>query len=858
MVPLANARADMGRFTEYGAKRQKGATNEPFGPEPPLSARETRAGAFVVHLHAARRLHHDLRLEVSGALKSFAVPKGPSLAPDDRRLAVETEDHPIGYLDFEAVIPEGSYGAGAMIVWDRGRVRYLETTAEEGVARGKLHFELEGHKLRGRFELVRTGEKKWLLFKKPDEHARAVELDARSILSGLLFSELAQAPAIARQVEAAADEQGAEVRAFRADAIVPMLCAADDTRLDEAGHLYELKLDGFRILAEKAGQDVALYYRSMRQASSDYPDVVRAVRALPGSRLVLDGEIVAFDARGRPSFSLLSSRLHGAGGQPVSYVVFDLLAVGDRDTRPLPLRVRKELLGRLVRGRGIVRVLDHIEDDGRPLYAFCQQERLEGLVKKRADSPYRAGPRRSRDWVKVKCLRDEDFVVVGVTGGEGGRARLGALDLATYDGERLVVRGKVGSGLDDRSIDALLERTRPLGAAGPTAEGRLEPAARGRTFLRPGVVVRVRFSGWTDDGRLRHPVFVGIAPDKSPADCTARPPGSDVPPVAVADAKPAASRGLAPTHPDKVFWPEEGITKNDLFRYYEAIAPVLLPYLAERPIVLVRYPDGIAKEHFYQWNVPRGTPSWVRTCELSKGDAGGTRATAFLVDDADTLLYIVNLGAIPIHVLARRATHSACDFLTFDFDLGKGPVGPLIDMALGLRALLEDAGLVGFSKTSGQSGLHVLVPLGPGISFATARAMVALLGRILEGRYAQTATMERRVADRGGKVYIDTGQTGPSRTIVSPYSVRAHPGATVSTPVFWDELDPRRPLPSFSMADVLARVRDRGDPMRDLMVAKADVPAAVAALGQLVRVPSGPPGGRASAERLTARGPRQP
>jgi bifunctional non-homologous end joining protein LigD len=431
-APRGRDPSELGR---YRSKRDPAQTTEPFSAERKGSARSTRAGRFVVHLHQARREHYDLRIECGGTLQSFAVPRGPSLKPLDKRLAVHTENHPLEYLDFEAVIPAGNYGAGSMIVWDTGRIRYLETSAEEGLQRGDLKFELSGFKLRGTFALVRTGRSKsklevgegeqsdWLLIKKQDAYAKDEDIVAREprgVLSGLTGEEnFRKAEVSAEILELVAP---APSRVVAASGLQPMLCALDGATLSDPERLYELKLDGVRIVADKHGSRVALRYRNGRSATASYSEVARAVSLLPAEDAVLDGEIVTFDADGKPSFEKLAPRIHAqrpldieqARSQvPVVYLVFDLLALGGRDLTGLPLLERKRILSQLVRGRGLVRVLDHIEDDGTALYEFCRRERLEGVVAKRKLSPYRVGPRRTTDWVKLKCERDDDFVVLG-------------------------------------------------------------------------------------------------------------------------------------------------------------------------------------------------------------------------------------------------------------------------------------------------------------------------------------------------------------------------------------------------------------------------------------------------------------
>lgn len=850
----------------YRDKRDPTRTNEPFAPAPAGagSPPETRQGSFVVHLHAATRRHYDLRIEIGGVLESFAVPKGPSLDPADKRLAVQTEPHPLAYVDFEDVIPEGNYGAGSMIAWDLGRIGYLERDAAEGLAKGELDFELAGHKLRGRFKLVRTsgrgnrraqGDKpQWLLLKRSDAHARpgfdVVAEMPRSVLSGLTVEELPRAAEIAAALERDAAAAGATEGEVSARRLTPMLCATSGAELAQPGWAYELKLDGVRIVADKRGDDVALYYRTRRAATAQFPEVVSAVRALPVERAVLDGEVVTFDETGRPSFQRLGRRLHAsrpadirfaARSVPVSYLVFDLLALGALDLRDLPLSVRKELLSRLVRGRGTARALDHLTGDGAPLYALCRQNRLEGVVAKRLDAPYTHGPKRSGDWVKIKCERDDDFVVYGFTRSRSDPTRIGALAIAAYEGDALIARGRVGSGLDEATLQALearfAEMTLPDGDVGGP-----EPR-KDVTFVRPDIVVRVRYLGWSDDGNLRHPVFLGVRDDVAPRSCTVIPRAADDAVLAISagskrgkeGTRTAGRRRIALTNQGKVFWPDSGYTKGDLCDYYEAIADTIVPYLTDRPVVLVRYPDGIEGKSFYQWRLPPGAPSWLRCVPHRTEEDDGKEKNTFLVNDLDSLLYIANLGCIPMHVIAARAEHlEQADFLTIDFDIGRSRFEHVVTLARELRAVLDDIGLPGYPKTSGQTGLHVLVPLGPGVTFETAKVLCELLGRIVERRHPALATMERIKPKRGDKVLVDVGQTGRSRTIVAPYSVRATPGARVSTPLSWEEVGLALDPAHHHILSVPARVERQGDPMAPLLRASPDVPAAVAALGALL------------------------
>ncbi|HKY40539.1 MAG TPA: DNA ligase D [Polyangiaceae bacterium] len=844
-------------LSRYRSKRDPVQTTEPFSAERKGSARSTRVGRFVVHLHQARREHYDLRIECGGTLQSFAVPRGPSLKPLDKRLAVHTENHPLEYLDFEAVIPEGNYGAGSMIVWDTGRVVYLEGSAEEGLERGDLKFELSGFKLRGTFALVHTGKRKntpegagseWLLIKKTDAFSSDVDIVAqepRGVLSGLTGEENFRKAEIVQEL--AALVFAAPPGQLSAQGLTPMLCALEGAALSDPERLYELKLDGVRIVADKRGSQVALRYRNGRAATASYAEVARAVSLLPAEDAILDGEIVTFDPEGRPSFQRLAPRIHAQkpldieqarASVPVVYLVFDVLGLAGRDLTLLPLLERKRILAALVRGRGLVRFVDHIEDDGSALYELCREQRLEGVVAKRKSSPYRVGPRRTTDWVKIKCERDDDFVVVGYVTGQGVRSNLGALCVGTYEREELMYRGRVGSGLSDATIRLLLEELEAREQKSYPGHGDVpqDPGTEKAHWVKPELVVQVRYQGFTEEGRLRAPVFLGLRPDVDPRSCHASP----TPPVAAPEPSAAPSLGsgrVTITNPDKVFWPESGYTKADLCSYYASIAPRMLPFLRGRPLVLVRHPDGIAGKSFYQWNVPEGTPSWMRRLDISDTDeVDRTPKNVFLVDDEDGLIYLAQLGCIPLHVLAcREQSLGTCDFLTIDFDLGDRSFVDAVRLGLTLKEVLDDVGLLGYPKTSGRRGLHVLAPLGAGIPFEAAKLLVELLGRIVTARHPQIATMERKVDKRGDRVYVDTGQTGTSRTIVAPYSVRAHPGATVSTPLAWEELhaglDPSR----FTIVSVPVRAAEIDDPLQGFNEAKPDVPSALAALERWVK-----------------------
>jgi bifunctional non-homologous end joining protein LigD len=755
---------------------------------------------------------------------------------EDKRLAVHTEAHPLRYLDFEGVISEGNYGAGAMIVWDRGRVTYPKHTAEDGLKNGALSIELDGFKLKGRFSLVKPKDDggasdSWLLIKRDDAFASnedVTETKPRSVLSGLTVDELGRAPDLYAEAILEAEARGAKKRPVLASKLTPMLATLDDPPVDRPGWVYELKLDGVRILAERRGSDARLFYRTGRRATATFPEVVEGIRSLLAEDVVLDGEIVTFDDCGRPSFRRLGRRIHATKAPdirllrdavPVVFVAFDILSMGGLDLRGLPLLERKQLLERVLPGgTGVLRRLDHFEDDGTALLEFCETHELEGIVAKRSTSPYRTGPTRSGDWLKVKRFREDDFVVHGHTRGKGGRGRLGALELGSYVNGELVSRGRVGSGISDSEIERLL----------PALE-------RKERF-----VVSVRYAGFTDDGHLRHPVYLGMREDVAPDDVDASPKPEDATMLGSEDVS-GADRVVGKaklTNQVKVFWPADGITKGDLCSYYEAVAPVLLPHLKNRPVTLVRFPDGIEGKSFFQWRVPKHAPSWVESLPLRSEEEDGKEVNTILVNDLSSLMYVANLGCIPLHVIASRAdTLDTCDFLTLDLDVGQASLRDAIPIALSIRDILDHVQLRGFPKTSGKTGLHVLVPLGRGLPFDVAKRLLEVIGRIALHRHPGTATMERRKEKRGNRVFIDVGQTGRLRTIVAPYSVREVEGAPVSTPLSWDEvslsLEPR----SFDVFTVPNRLLSIGDPMAEMARVEIDLDATLSALGDLVAGP---------------------
>ena len=832
-------------LSRYYEKRQANETLEPYGGSP-----AARRRVFVVQKHAARRLHYDLRLELGGVLKSWAIPRGPSFNPAIKRLAVRTEDHPIDYVDFEGLIPEGNYGAGAMIVWDRGVWSPLENP-ETGLKSGKLLFELKGYKLRGVFTLVKTkGDKdEWLLIKKPDEWATPEgerPLAPESILSGLTVEDLKAGHTRLAEITARVAASGAPRRAVDFNDIKVMQAHTADEPFTAPGWLFELKYDGYRLLAEKRQGEVRLRYRSGKTATGAFPDLVRAIRALPFDDLIMDGEVVVLDEHGRPRFQRLQKRVQlsrtidierATVDYPGTMVVFDLLAFAGYDLRPLALATRKTILKDLLPSAGFLRFGDHIDARGEEFYAQIENMGLEGMVAKKADSPYRPG--RTHDWLKVRVERSDDFVIVGYTEPKRDtRTGFSGLHLARFAGRDLVYAGGVGSGFDEKTLTELSARL---------SEDRIEngdapctgPIVRSPrdVWVHPRVVCEVRYLHRTDEGLLRHPVFVRVRDDKGIEDMMEPDPTPAFTETEGGLVEAAEDIRKVPfTNLDKVFWPEEGHTKGDLIAYYRAVAPWILPYLKDRPVVLTRYPDGIHGKNFFQKDAPPFIPGWVRT-ERMWSEHAQREIDYFVADDEETLLYVINLGSIPLHVWSSRVTTlQAPDWSILDLDPKGAPFSDVVRIARAIHALCEHLELPAFPKTSGASGLHVLIPLGRQCTYAQSRTLAELIARIIVQELPDIATIERHIPAREGRVYIDYLQNGHGRLLVSPLCVRPREGATVSTPLDWAEvgatLDPNR----FTVQSVPARLKAQGrDPMLDVLTVQPDLVRALDLLGTRLR-----------------------
>jgi bifunctional non-homologous end joining protein LigD len=774
----------MATLRDYRRKRDPKATPEPFG-----SKKRGKEPIFVVQRHDARRLHYDFRLEREGALASWAVPKGIPLEPGQRALAVHVEDHPLEYADFEGEIPKGNYGAGTVEIWDRGTYELVEEKKDGG-----LTVHLHGQRLEGTWTLVPAkldgNPKNWLLLRKRDATAEQPQRGRRRYKSMLAT--------LAKQLP-------------RGD-----------------GWLYEVKWDGYRAIAYVRGGEVEFVSRNDNDLTPRFPTVKRALeRAVRTPDCVLDGEICALDDGGRATFSAMQQ---GKPDTHYVYVVFDVLEVDGEPIIELPLVERRERLAQLLDARKADIQISEAFEDGERLLEAAKQQRYEGVLAKKADSRYEPG-RRTSQWLKIKTHSRQEFVIAGYTTGQGRRAgRFGSLVLGTYEGGELRYVGNVGTGFTDGEIDKLLKLLKPLERAdSPFAEVPKMPKVRKGdvAWVEPRLVAEVEFVEWTHDGHLRAPSYQGLREDKAPEQVHREEPL----PNEIRKGK----RVLRLSNLDKLFWPEEGITKGDLIRYYRDVAPALVPHLKGRPFTMKRYPDGWKGKFFFQKDAPTHMPDWIKRAEITVTTRDSPRQRrriqAPIVEDELGLLWMVNMGCIDCNTWYSRIDKpDRPDWVLFDLDPSPD-VGfaETVEVALLVKQALDALALVSFPKTSGSEGMHVLVPIDRRSTYADTRRFAEIVAGAIARSHPGLATTEWTKAKRRG-VLIDANQNGEGKTIASVYSVRPKAGAPVSTPLRWEEVDESLDPAAFTMDVVLDRVNADGDLFEGVLTTKQSLARALKAL----------------------------
>lgn len=791
----------------YRQKRNFDKTPEPSG----VSERRSSGGnRFSIQEHHARRLHYDLRLEMDGVLKSWAIPKGLPESEEERRLAVRTEDHPLDYLDFEGMIPEGNYGAGEVLLWEIGTYRIVSGDLDQG----KLTFVVSGRRHHGRYTLVRTGprgeKEAWLIMK-----------TGSPLPEG---NDPLPSP------------------------FVPMRAALGESPFFDPDWFFEEKWDGVRALARLVrGENeiqVDLWGRNLSRFEAHYPEVVEPLRDLVEANrsirsLILDGEVVALDEKGKPSFQLLQRRMHLTDPKeigvmlketPVTYFLFDLLYMNGKSLIDAPLVYRRELLASLTLP-GVSLRLSPLYEDGRDLFERLRAEGGEGVVAKRKDSAYSPG-RRSREWIKFKLVQELDCVVAGWTEGRGNRSHtIGALLLGLYEGDALQYVSHTGSGFDADTLKQVEKRLRPLEIDRCPFSTRPKTNARAH-WVSPSLVARVKFTHWTGDRHLRAPILLGLRDDVAPKECRFEPQvkTEEIVPEKKQDkaiwigervAVQFEGNRLDLSHLDKRFWPKQGYTKADLIEYYTKVGSFLLPHLSGRPLTLIRFPEGIEGESFYQKDWKETAPPWVKRVTIETDEESERRM--IVCNNASTLVWLANLGNIELHPSYSRVDPEGVlappDFIVFDIDPPKGEGKGEVDwkgfeqgaeVALGLHRLLTEMGMQSYVKTTGKSGLHVFVPIIPIYSYIQTRRFARAMAEQLQADRPKEITTAWQKEQRGKKVLIDFNQNAAGKTLASIYSLRAVPEATVSFPVEWKGLSRVSPLDYTleSVPDLLAKSGD--------------------------------------------------
>lgn len=805
----------MNSLRDYSKKR-----NFKLTPEPPAAKAGAKGrhkilkpgeqASFFVQRHDASRLHFDFRLELEGTLKSWAVPKGPTLDPTQRRLAVMVEDHPISYGTFEGNIPKGEYGGGSVLLWDRGTFTLLGTgPSNQQLEAGNFKFSLDGEKLHGEFALVRlknsAKENEWLLLKKSDRYAQpgwSIESHNKSVATGRRQDAIAMADSTVKKVP-------------MPTAVEPMLAQLNDTLPEGDSWVYEIKWDGVRSLCFLSRSGTTLQSRSGGSYDKQFPELNGVAKNVKAKEAIIDGEIVAVDENGLSHFEWLQSRIPrnktklktAAPAHRIMFFAFDLLYIDGADLRGLPLVSRRKRLEEAVSEGEAIKLSTQFSGPPNEILRAARELGLEGLIAKRLDSVYSSG--RSGAWRKVKLQQRQEFVICGWIPGK--RKPFGALAIGLTEAGKLRWCGNVGTGFDAASLAKLGELlSRRIIKSPPPGIWPKEMVP-----VKPNLICEVKFLQWTASGKLRAPVYLGLRADLKPLDVkreTAQR-GKLLAGKADSQSIEVDSRLLHLTHLNKIYFPSDGFTKRDLLNYYAEVSPYLLPYLKDRPLSLRRYPDGILGESFFQKNLPASAPAWMET--ISIGSEKGEKPIRYcLCPDLSTLLYLVNLGCIDHNPwMSRTGNLDSPDYLLIDLDANGVKFAKVIEAAWAISDLLREVSLSALVKTSGGDGLHLLVPLEEGQSYARVRQVGDQLAAVITARFPKLLTMERSLAKRPkGRVYFDNVQIGKGKTVACPYSIRPYAKAPVSTPLRWDDLVSGIELSHFHIGNTLERLENGNNP----------------------------------------------
>lgn len=798
------------KLKRYRSKRNLKESREPPAVTHSSSSKELR---FCIQKHAARRLHYDFRLEFRGVLLSWAVPKGLSLDPHDKRLAIHVEDHPLDYQYFEGVIPKGHYGAGTVEIWDQGLYtipntssrKEMEKQLEEGLQKGHFTIVLQGERLQGAFtfqKLKRDEEDKhWLVIKKEDDYAHSNEEERPS---------------------------GAKKSAMPSF-IAPMLATLVKEPFSDDEWLFEIKWDGYRALAFIDRGKVQLISRTQHVWNQIFPTIVNSLEKMEG-QVILDGEIVVLDSKGRSNFQLLQT-FQKEGNGTLCYTVFDILYKDGKDLREIPLIERKKILTEYLNRYPPTNIhfSDHIIGRGEAFFHEASKAKLEGIIGKRLTSTYQS--RRSDEWVKIKTKQRQEVVIGGFTAPRGSRKRFGALLVGIYnDKNELQYAGHVGGGFNSKLLDDVYEKLEPLIRKTSPFKESPKPNAP-VTWVKPLLVCEVAFAEWTKDDIMRQPIFQGLRVDKTPKKVK-----KETPEQLNEKGKKKTKKNLASqlelSNLDKIYWPEEGYTKEDLIHYYETISPFILPYLKDRPIVLHRFPDGVKGKDFYQKDLSTLVPDWIRTYPISHE---GKQDHYLLIDDLPSLLYAINLGSIDLHPFLSRCKkiHNP-DFCVLDLDPHEVPFDTTIETALLVHEMLESIEVAHYCKTSGGKGLHIFIPLHGKYDYEQSKQFAEILATLVHQRAPSITSLERSPQKRPKKIYLDYLQNRLGQMIVAPYAVRPKEGAPVSTPISWEELRKGFTPKQFNIKNVPNRLKKMGDIFKPVLGAGVNLKSALSKIKKLV------------------------
>lgn len=892
-------------LTEYKRKRSFNETPEPTGGKS-----EKNKLIFVVQKHAASRLHYDFRLELDGVLLSWAVPKGPSLNPADKRLAMHVEDHPFDYKDFEGNIPEGNYGAGTVIVWDSGTYEPIESAKtkkeQEEILRrdyqkGSMKFILHGKKLNGEFAIVKMKgreENSWLLIKHRDNFASDEDIteQEKSVVSGKTIEDIAHdsksktwksnrssekktvAKKVARKTVTPATKKvksatspvdyekllqsvdGKKKSKLPSD-IKPMLATLIDKPTDQRGWLYEVKWDGFRAITYLNEGSVDIRSRNNKDFNKKFYPLYQAAKDW-NVNAVVDGEIIVVNENGKPDFNALQEWRSEADGELV-YYLFDLLWLDGYSLMNVPLAERKELLKKIVPSNGNVRVSEAFETSATEFFSLADKMELEGIIAKKADSLYKPDVR-SKEWLKIKTEKHQEAIIAGYTVNENTTKRFSALLMGVYEGKELVFIGPVGTGFTVKMQDELLKRMKPYETDecpfdevpdyNKPSRFRPNPPKAKVVWLKPELVAEVSYRAVGGDGGMRHPSFRGLREDKD-AKNVVREEATAVADAAESQQQPLAEKVLTKvdrerktllnpkdetqvrsldghelkfTNLSKVYWPDEGYTKRDMLNYYYQVAPLMLPYMKDRPQTLNRFPNGITGTSFYQKDVTGKVPSWIETYQyFSEGDQ---REKHFMVcTDEASLLYIASLGCIEMNPWSSRTqSPDNPDWCVIDLDPDKkNTFDQVIEAANVTKEVLDSLGIPSFPKTSGSTGLHIYIPLGAKYHYEDSKEFARGIVRVVNAQIPKFTSIERKVSDRNGKMYLDFLQNRPQATLAGPYSLRPKPGAPVSMPLDWTEVRKGLKIQNFTIKNAMSRLKETGDLFKGVLGEGIDLKSVV-------------------------------